>query len=159
VHRKEKLTIESSNLRFNKLAEDSPELRELIVGSNVLILPSREEHNAFYTGTLDILDHMKESEGDLAIDILSTDDEYRELGLHGADIWLGTFIVKSIVVPIFVGLITSYIYDKVKAKKDDHVSIKIIVEDKDGESKAVSFDGKVEDFNKAVDAINEIADE
>ena len=45
-----------------------------------------------------------------------------------------------------------------KAKKEDSISIKILVERNDGSTKSVSYDGKVEGFDKVIEGIKEIAE-
>lgn len=143
---------------FQKLTEQaSPALASEIQGRSVLILPSHDTDAAFYVGSLDILDYLKENH--INADIFSTDEEYKELSLHGADLWLGTFIFQSVVIPIFCGVISSYIYDKLKAEPNDKISLKFIVEKKDKSSATVSYDGKVENIEKALDAVKKFADD
>lgn len=143
---------------FQKLiGQASPDLSSEIQGKSVLILPSHDTNDAYYTGTLDILDYLKENH--VNADIFSTDEEYKELSLHGADLWLGTFIFQSVVIPIFCGVISSYIYGKLKAKPDDRISLKFIVEKKDKSSATVSYDGKVEHVEKALNAVRNFTDD
>lgn len=63
------------------------------------------------------------------------------------------------MIPVFCGVIASYIYDKLKANKDDKISLKFIVEKKDGSTSTVSYDGKVEEVSKALDAVKEFSNE
>lgn len=155
MKRKEVFEISHATETFQSILGENTNLEHLSNDSNVLILYSNEKHKAFYSGTLDILDFINETE-ELNAEVCSSDEDYIEIALHSADFWIGTFIIQSIVVPVFVGVITSYIYDKLKANNNDNVSIKIIVENEKGKSKAVSFEGKVEDFQKAVKAINKL---
>lgn len=155
---KERFDVSSSDITFEQLAKDAPEeLSNNINEIGVLILPSHETDDSFYTGSLDTLDYLNDK--GLKADIYANDEDYKELGLHAADIWLGTFFVKNIVIPIFCGVIASYIYEKLKAKKDDKISLKFIVEKKDGKTSTVSFDGKVEEVGKALDAVKEFSNE
>lgn len=155
---KERFEIEDSPLKFDTLQKDAPtEIASELVGKGVVILPSHGSTDAFYTGSLDTLDYLNEN--GIEADIYTTDDDYKELGLHGADIWLGTFFVKNFVIPIFCSVIAAYVYDKLKAKKGDKVSVKFIVEKKDGDTTSVSFDGKIEELNKALDAVKDFSDE
>lgn len=143
---------------FQKLTgQASPALASEVQGKSVLILPSHDSDDAFYAGSLDILDYLKENQ--VNADIFTTDEDYKELSLHGDDIWLGTFIFQSVVIPIFCGVISSYIYDKLKAKPDDKVSLKFIIEKKDKSSATVSYDGKVEGVEKALKAVKEFSDD
>lgn len=143
---------------FQELIEQaSPTLACEIQGKSVLLLPSHGSEDAFYAGSLDTLDYLNEN--GLEADLYSTDEEYKELSLHGADLWLGTFILQSIVIPVFCGVISSYIYDRLKAKPGDKISLRFIIEKKDKSSATVSFDGKVEDVEKALNAVKKFSDE
>lgn len=155
---KENFQIEESKLTFEELCKTAPnEISDGILNKGVVILPSHGSDDAFYAGSLDTLDYLNEN--DIQTDIYSTDDDYKELGLHGADIWLGSFFIKNFVIPVFCSVIAAYVYDKLKAKKGDKISLKFIVEKKDGNTTSVSFDGKVEELNKALDAVKEFNDE
>lgn len=126
---KERFDVSSSDITYEKLAKDAPEeLSNNINEIGVLILPSHETDDSFYAGSLDTLDYLNNK--GLKADIYANDEDYKELGLHAADIWLGTFFVKNIVIPIFCGVIASYIYEKLKANKDDKISLKFIIEKK-----------------------------
>jgi hypothetical protein len=155
---KEKFQVEDEALTFEELISGAPEeITDALKGRDVVILPSHGTKGAFYSGSLDTLDYLNENK--INTDIYTTDEEYKELVLHGADIWLGTFFIKYFVIPIFCSVIASYIYEKLKAKSGDKISLKFIVEKKNGNTASVSFDGKVEDLNKALDAAKEFSDE
>lgn len=155
---KERLEIKEEQLTFAKLINDAPvELAQLIKGKGLIVLPSHGSDDAFYAGSLDTLDYFNASGVDS--DIYSLDDDYKELSLHGADLWIGTFFISSILIPVFCNLMSSYIYDKLKAKKDDKVSLKVIVERRDGTSVSVSFDGGVEGLGKAFEAVRGLESE
>lgn len=114
----ERFEISDDGPNFQQLIDKAPPgLASELQGKAVLILPSHQTDDVFYAGSLDILDYLKENK--LKVDLYSTDEKYKELSLHGADLWLGTFIIQSVVIPIFCGVISSYIYDKLKAKPDD----------------------------------------
>ena len=155
---KEKFQVEDNELTFENLVNEvEEEIADDIKESDVVILPSHGTKDAFYTGSLDILDYLNENK--IKTYIYATDEKYKELGLHSDEIWLGTFFVKNIVIPIFCSVIASYIYEKLKAKSDDKVSLRFIIEKKNGNTASVSFDGKVDDLKKALDAAKEFSDE
>ena len=155
---KEYFIIEESELTFEKLVLDAPNaLSSELKEKGVVILPSHGHDDAFYTGTLDTLDFLNENQ--LNTDVYATDEDYKELSLHGADIWLGTFFIKNFVIPVFCSVIAAYVYDKIKAKQDDKISLRFMVEKKDGRTTAVQFDGKVKELNKALDAVKSFSDE
>ncbi|AYC30977.1 hypothetical protein D3880_00615 [Pseudomonas cavernae] len=153
----EKFQVREESLTLAGLLSKAPiSLAETIKNKSVVILPSHGTIDAFYAGSLDILDHLNNNEIDA--DIYASDEDYKELSLHGADIWLGTFFITSVVVPIFCNVISSYIYDKLKAKNEDKISLQIIVERKNGTTTSVNFDGKIESLDKAINAVKELDD-
>ena len=153
----ERFLVEDSDISLASLADEKPELALRDV--DILILPSRKDENAFYSGTLEILDYLRENSDPTTVELFSTDGEYRELLLHSADHWIGVFWVSYVVVPLFINLISAYIYDKLKARDDDYVSLKVIVSGKKGKSKAISFDGHIKNLKKALDAVSELSDD
>lgn len=158
LDKKEIFRIEESNVTFKKLIDDAPmELTNTLNEKNVVILPSHGHDDAYYAGTLDTLDFLNEN--GVNTDVYATDDEYKELGLHGEEIWLGTFIIQSVVIPIFCGVISSFIYDRLKANDDDNIALKFMVEDKGGKTTAVEFSGKVKNLDKAIDAVKKLDNE
>ncbi|MFA5983803.1 MAG: hypothetical protein WC782_07275 [Methylococcaceae bacterium] len=157
INRKEIFKVEDSTLTFEKLIGDaSQEIALSLQDKSVVILPSHGHDDAYYAGTLDTFDYL--SENGIDTGIYSTDDEYKELGLHGADIWLGTFFVKDYVIPIFCSIVAAYVYDKIKAKKGDNISLEFIAEKKDGKAVSVQYDGDVEGLGKVLDTIKSIND-
>lgn len=148
----EKLKIEDSALTFESLIKDaSPEISSTLKEKNVIILPSHGHEDVYYSGTLDTLDYLNGNNIDA--DVYATDDDYKELGLHAADIWLGTFIIKNFIIPIFCSVVSAYIYDKIKAKKSDNISLTFIVEKKDGKTISVQYNGKVEGLDQVLNTV------
>ncbi|AZZ78155.1 hypothetical protein CCX46_24425 [Pseudomonas sp. RU47] len=158
LEQKDRFEVKEESLTRAELVRNaSPSLAEIIKGKNLIILPSHETVDEFYAGSLDTLDYLNERNVDA--EIYSTDEDYKELSLHGADFWLGTFFVSSIVLPLLTNLMSSYIYDKLKAQKDDGISLKLIIERKSGSTVSISFDGKIEKLEKVFTAIKELENE
>lgn len=157
LKKEEKFEVKNSDITFDEIVNAAPrEIANDIKNATVIILPSHGTNDAFYSGTLDILDFLKENGIDA--DVLSTDDEYKEINLHGDAIWLGTFIITSVAIPIFCNVISSYIYDKIKAKSDDDISLKFIAEKKNKRTLSITFEGKVDNLEKALKSIKELTD-
>jgi len=158
LDKKEIFIIEEVSLTFKELIDGAPvEIANALKEKGVVILPSHGHNDAYYAGTLDTLDFLNENGIDA--DVYSSDDEYKELGLHGDEIWLGTFIIVSVVAPIFLNIISSYIYDKLKAKGDDNIALKFIIENGKGKTTAIEFNGKVENLGKVIGAVKSLDDE
>lgn len=154
---KQYFEIEQSELTFGLLSEQKPEIVQGGVG--ILILPSSPQHEAFYSGTIELFEYMRENSSDGTVEIFSTDEEYKELAQHSADFWIGTFFVGSIFVPLLVNLLSSYIFEKLKAKDGDTLSVNVIVEKSKGKSVSINFRGDAKDFPAVIESIRKLSDE
>lgn len=158
LEKKDRFEVKEESLtRAELMRKASKSLAEIIKGKSLIILPSHGTVDEFYVGSLDTLDYLNDN--DMDAEIYSTDEEYKELSLHGADFWLGTFFVSSVVLPILTNIMSSYIYDKLKAKKDDGISLKLIIERESGSTVSISFDGQVEKLDKVFTAIKDLKNE
>ncbi len=108
------LTITNTTETFeNWLEKDfvDEKLRETLSKASILILPFenlRDTKNPlmFPIGTEDILRYFKEKLPDeQLIDICISDELYQEFAFYSDYKRLGNYIVKSVAVPIFVGVI------------------------------------------------------
>ena len=149
-------TLQDSEITIQALSHQIPTLNWDKL--NVLILPSDDENNAFYAGTLELLDYFSANFDSGLADIFILDENYKELTLHSKEFRIGTLLVISVIVPFFVNLLSGYIYDKLKADANDNISITVIVQKKNGSSKSIQYTGKVEKMKQALDAIEEQAE-
>ncbi len=158
LERKERFDVHESEIVFDQLVKKAPEeTLSTIHGRAVLILPSHGTKDSFYSGSLDTLDYLNEN--GIKADIYSNDDDYKELVLHGEEIWLGAFFIRNFAISIFCNVVAAYIYERLKAKKDDMISVETIVERKDGHTSTVRFHGKVESLEKVFDAVRKFNNE
>lgn len=89
-----------------------------------------------------------------------SDNHFETLGLHSDLIEIATIVTNEFVVPVLLGLISSYLYDAVKSlfKKKNEVDsrIKLIVKkEKKNETVEVTFEGTVEEFGESIEKIKE----
>jgi hypothetical protein len=107
-------------------------LRETLAKASILILPFenlRETKNPlmFPIGTEEILRYFKEKLPDeQLIDICISNELYQEFAFYSDYKRLGNFIVKSVAVPIFVGVMYTYVYDKFIKEDNSKPQIEII---------------------------------
>ncbi|HDZ3730165.1 TPA: hypothetical protein RSW61_001761 [Vibrio harveyi] len=147
--------VKSESSSLEKLSLAKPELSEEIRNVKAVILPSHGSEDSFYRGTLDLLDYLNEN--GLSTTVYASDDEYIELSLHGADHWIGKLFINAVTIPLFVGLLTNYVYDELEAEPDDNISINVVVERESGNTISVDFRGKVDDLTLALNEINKLA--
>lgn len=111
----------------------SEETRRTLVHTNILFVPTigykDEGGPIFPTLTEDIVNYFREhSEEDINLGLCVDIDKYRELALHGDYKRLGNFVVKEIILPVFIGILSSYLYDKFIHKDEQKPQIIIVKE-------------------------------
>ena len=97
------------------------------------------------------------AQGQLTVELLARDDEYLEVSLHSATIRLSTVVVGYVVAPLIMNLLSSYLYDQLKAKQSDAVEATIVVEDHDCKTFKFAFKGEAKDFHLLADSVEQMA--
>ena len=129
------LTITNSTENFESWIKKSfitDNLRDILSKSSILIVPFdnlRESQNPFMfpIGTEEIFRYFKEKlPEDQLIDICISNEYYQEFAFFNDYKRLGNFIIKSVVVQVFVGIMCSYIYDKFIKEDDSKPKIEVI---------------------------------
>lgn len=135
---------------------------DTIKKADILILPyegfrDRSDY-LFPEETYKLYDYLKENtlSNSITVEICSSDEEYKELELHADVINIAQIIVNSSAYAIVVGLITNYLYDKLKHynKKDINANVSITVET-NGKSKTIRYEGSIENFESAMKSVDE----
>lgn len=148
------------------------ELETSVIAANVLIVPSMipTQPKAFVEGTLHLYAYLQSQLGE-GVEICITEDEYEELELNSRTVRLGRFIVKSFVLPLFLGIIGNYIYDKIRepdtVRDDDKpeyqkpvdVTFTIAVEDSTGKKKEFQYEGPASDYKVIAEEIERLWNE
>lgn len=157
-----KLEIEQVPISFENVyqKENIPlEYLENIKRANILLLPYDkfwdEEEGLFPEETYDFYEYIKNKaeKENLIVDVVVSDDDYKEIEMHSELIRLPMMLVQYIGVPMLVNFISNYVYDKVKKRKSD-LQVNIFVE-KDGHTKKVTYEGNIENFERVMETIKE----
>ncbi|MFD0672651.1 hypothetical protein [Cohnella sp. GCM10027633] len=159
-----KVEINDVNITFQDVFEKPyfpKEYTEEMKNANALILPYDEgfrdhEHPLFPEQTGEFYHYVKDaSKGtDVNFDICATDEQFQELELHSDLINIPNIIMTIFAFPIVTGLITNYLYDKLKSRRNGlKVKVDLIVETK-GKSKRISYEGDADKFESTIKAIN-----
>ena len=160
VDDKELFEIRDSDVGFDTLEGVFGSIEHDVSSVDILAIPVGSEYSdsnrAFHNSIGDVYDYFVSESKDAQFDVYSDDGELEELMLHSDDWWLGSFLLTSVFIPGFVNLITSYVYDVLKAKNDDNISIEVIVDKGKKGSKSVNYRGKVGNLQKAIDAVKKL---
>lgn len=135
--------------------------------ANCLILPYENFREGvdycFSEYAQEVLQYSKDNpSGDLKLDIAATDENYKVIELHSMLLQIGIFIATSVVIPMAVGLVTNYTYDKIKklhqAEEDVEVRVTFISVLPDGTSRALSYDGPANQLGQIVSELPKLTD-
>jgi hypothetical protein len=124
----------------------SPAISEEIAAADIVFVPFEgfRDHDGpvFPQGTSDLYRYLEEnSKGKIHQEICIDDDKYVEVALHGATAIIATFIVKEVLFPVVLGLLSSYIYERFLSRTpDETVRVRIIL-DGDGKPREINYEG------------------
>ncbi len=131
----ENLTIENTAENFETWTSQefvSNETRPKLLKAGILFVPNigyREEKGPVFPAlTEDIVSYLREHlPKDIALELCVDSDKYKELALYSDHKRLGNFIVTALLFPTFVGVLSSYIYDKyVKADEQKPATVTVV---------------------------------
>lgn len=149
------------------------DLKASVMAADVLIVPSMmpAQPKAFMEGTMDLYAVLKTLMGD-KIEICIADDDYEEIELNSRILRLGRFCVKKVVLPVFLGVLSAYIYDRIKEPEPIEVSVvlpeyqqpatvsfTIEVEDTLGKKKEFQYEGPAADYKEIAAEIERLWNE
>jgi hypothetical protein len=129
--------------------------------ADVLIVPVRDFREgvpfAFHQDTPALFRFLTSELGDLKVEICSGDDEYVEVSLHSKSLRLSGIVVTYVVAPLLINLLSSYLYDQLKAQPKDAVEVALVVEDHECKTFKFSFKGEAKDFHLLADQVSQMA--
>lgn len=159
-----KIQINEANISFDDVYQNpnlSPALLEKVKKADILLLPYADfrgyQNCLFPEQTYQFYSHLvKEAEKQsLSVDLAVSDEDYKEIELHADVVNIADVLVQWVLFPTLTGMISAYLYDLVRQrKKKMNANIKITV-DKNGKAKAVSFEGDIGNFERAMKSIDE----
>jgi hypothetical protein len=127
------LTITDSKDSFeNWIARDFiPEnMKASLSTASILILPFEDLRPntppVFPIGTEDIFRFFKENLKGATIDICISDSDYQEFAFYSDYKRLGNFMVTAVAVPVFVTVLSTFVYDKFIKEDETKPQIQII---------------------------------
>lgn len=159
-----KIEVRESNVTFETVYKsDYAPKDEKFRQANCLILPYENFRSGvdycFSEYAQEVLEYSRDN-SDLNMDIAATDDNYKVIELHSLLLQVGIFVASSIVLPVVVNVVSSFVYDKIKKlhekKEDVEVRVTFISVNADGTSKQISYDGPADKLETAISAIKEL---
>ena len=145
------ITIKKSNITFDSVyKEEYVPKDENFKKANCLILPYKNFRDGvdycFSEFAREVLEYLKEnSDGNILMDIAAADEYYQAIELHSLHLKVGIIITTNVLLPFVVGLVSNYVYDKIKSmhRKESEVEVHVeyISEQPDGSSMSLNYEG------------------
>ena len=158
------LNVTDSDVKFEKIYKKEyipTEYLDDIKKANLLIIPNenfRDEGDVLFPETTrEFFDFIREFPNDEIIaDIAISDEDFKRIELHSAVIEVAPIIVQTIVLPIALNIISSFLYDLVKKYRrkpeDTSAKVQIITEETaTKKSKKITYEGPVSGIKEVLD--------
>ncbi len=127
-------------------------------GTDILILPSPYGDSKYYFAqeAVSFVKYCRSINNDVKTDILADDDKIEIRALHSFDIWMPIiWIASKIILPIGVGMVANYIYERMKGREKEECTVKVTFIVRDGKkTKELNYDGDAKAFKKTFEKID-----
>lgn len=134
------------------------DVKNILDVSDIVVLPQKYNTSEFYFAqeSINFIKYCRKNNQELKTDILANENEIPIRALHSFDIWMPIIWVASyIVLPIIIGLVTNYIYEKMKGREHEDVSLKVSFLVKNGDQlKELHYDGDAKTFRETFEKID-----
>jgi hypothetical protein len=129
--------------------------------ADVLIVPVKDFREgvpfAFHQDTPALYRFLVAELGGLKVEICANDEEYVEVSLHSQSFRLSSIVVTYVAAPLLINLVSSYIYDHLKAKPTDAVEVSLVIEDHECKMFKFAFKGEAKDIHLLADQVGQLA--
>ena len=90
---------------------------------------------------------------DVGVELAASDEHYSEVALHADVIFLPTLFVSAVAVPVAVNLISEWLKKRLLERvKEADVKFEMHIEEPDGRSKSLKYEGPVSSFESLIQA-------
>ena len=134
------------------------EWRDAIRRADILLVPTegildQPDLRFFPSATSELFDFFREhAPADAAVEICTTDEDFKEVTRQADLLYIADFIIKSIAIPIFVNLVAEYVKKRMEKRAPTTTIITNITvhETKTDHSVQVHYEGLAADLNEAL---------
>lgn len=155
------LTVDVTNENFEYWSSRpylSGDLQRRISEANVLLTPFEDFRGTgdqvFPQATQQFFDYLlKNRTEEVVPEICIEDVDYKEVALHADLIIIGCVVVKFVVAPVVVGLITRYLGDRwMKGRDQATVKLELTTVREDGSASQLKYEGPYDNLETTIQA-------
>lgn len=132
---------------------------EACKNQDILIMPKYQEGNltVFTQESINFYKYSIRNRPEVKINFFAEKERISEESLNCGDIFLPIiFVTSEVIFSVALGLITNYIYDRIKGNERNCGNIKFsIVSNGKDEKKQIEYDGNLEGFEKLLEKFND----
>ncbi len=161
MNMEQSISITDSKYQFEKYFDEyniSEITKEKLGYADILVLPSPYKNEKYYFAqeSVNFTKYCQTLHNDLKMDILADDDKIEVRSLHSFDIWMPIiWVASTVVLPIVTGLVTNYIYDRIKGREHEECTVKVTFIVKEGDKiKELHYDGDPKAFKDTFEKID-----
>lgn len=150
---------------FNKLLHMecfTKDTKETVQKADIAFLPDfnlREGvERVFQPDTINFYKFVKQRSDEHKIELFENKEDIKTLSLHSFDIWLPTiWIASAILLPFVINLTSSYVYDKLKGREKEEVTVqlRVVIENQNkGKSASIFYKGSGKELKETFEKID-----
>ena len=154
------LSVTESSYSFEDLftAENiSEETKGKLTDDSIVAIPGKYSEGEYYFAqeTIEFIKFCRENDKDHSIELLAEGD-IKVRSLHSFDIWMPVlWIATEILLPLAVGLVTNYLYDKMKGREHEDAKVDLTVIIGSGKNKKeIRYNGDAKTFKDTFEKID-----
>lgn len=125
--------------------------------TDIIAIPQKYVDGEFYFAqeTVDFIKFCRQNDDAHSFEILSNGD-LKIRSLHSFDIWMPIIqIAGEALLSVAIGLVTNYIYDKLKGREKEEAKVDItMVVKRKGEDKTIHYNGDAKTFKETFEKID-----
>lgn len=87
---------------------------------------------------------------DASVEVAVEDDDFREVARHFDLYILGEFVLKDVVLPLFLGLLLKYLESRLPNTEKSAIKIGMTCQKSDGSAKHLTYERPIKEFESQV---------
>lgn len=125
--------------------------------SDFVVVPVKYQEGEYYFAqeTISFLKFCRQNVPEHSFDVLA-DGDIETRSLHSFDIWMPViYVAEFVLLPIITGIVSAYIYDKMKGREKEEAKVDLTLIVREGEKeKSIHYNGDARTFKESFEKID-----